>query len=108
MKPTDEPYATVDRLGQGDDQPPPPPQRLKVVPMTKAPAPWTPVELLREFLAAVESGKEAPVMLAVSWMEKTDDDGLHPRYWNAGCSRAEQIAFLELMKLALIDDWRRP
>ena len=51
---------------------------------------WSPAQLLREFLEAVETGKETPIMLAVAWMEKTKDDRMRPRYWQAGCSKAEQ------------------
>lgn len=68
---------------------------------------WSPVQLLREFLDAVESGKEKPIMLSVNWMEETTDGGWRPRFWQAGCSRAEQIAFLEVMKQSLLDDWRK-
>lgn len=70
--------------------------------------PWTPRELLVEFLADLDAGKIKPVSLMVCFMEETADGGRQPHTWTAGVGYAEAIAFATLEVHRTIDSWKNP
>ena len=84
--------------------------RLKVVPIsTKHPSgdTWSPLQLLKEFVSDVEAGNLRPVKLVLHFFEETPDGGLQPRSWQAGCTRTEEIALMELEMHRAIEAWRK-
>ncbi len=85
------------------------PANLKIVPIaSKHPSgdAWSPVQLLEEFLADVKAGKIAPIKLSLQYVEVTPAGSWLPRSWQAGCSRSEEIALLEIAKTNAIQDWK--
>ena len=60
--------------------------------------------LALDFIAALDAGKLTPRCLALMFVN--DEGRLVPELWQTGSSHAEQIAFLELAKRMVIEDWR--
>lgn len=69
--------------------------------------PWSPVELLEEFVAEIKAGKVKPDNLMVFFLESQPDGRQRPHVWSANVSRAEAIAFCQLETARSIEEWRR-
>jgi hypothetical protein len=66
---------------------------------------WTPVDLLRDALARVESGEIKPTQIALYMIEE-DETIWRPHCTVAGMTKGEHVALLELMKANALDALR--
>lgn len=66
---------------------------------------WSPTELLEQLLADVKAGTVNPTNLMVFFTEEIDGR-LRPRTWSANMSHVETIAFCEMEKARVLEDWR--
>lgn len=81
---------------------------LSLVDRLPAPAKlkWTPLQLLKDLIAEIESGKVVPTSMMVFFMDEDEKGNRHPHTWSHGTSYAEAIAFCELEKQRTLADWR--
>lgn len=85
---------------------------MKVVklppPATQTPAQqWPDVyAFLDDLRASIERGDVDPSKMMLFWVEKNANGSLRPHYWVIGMGIAEQIAYAELIKTEVMEDWR--
>lgn len=82
---------------------------LKIVPIAiKHPSgnSWTPQQLLEEFVAYVQAGKIDMTQCVLHFFEREANGRMRLRRWQAGCSRAEEIALCQVAMLTAIEEWR--
>jgi hypothetical protein len=81
-------------------------RRLKVVAMPAPVKPWSPVELLEEFLVDVKAGTITPTGIAVHFFTEDPDGTLRPGHWHANLSYPELLALLAVQKQHILEKWR--
>jgi hypothetical protein len=68
--------------------------------------PWSPLEMLEEFVADVKSGKVQPANLAIHWCERTERGGLRPNVVFANMDATEAVAFGQLQTQMALERWK--
>ena len=80
---------------------------VKTFPAPKvAEDPWTGLQMLKEFIAKVESGEIAPTTTLLFFLETDPNGRLRPHYWCQNVSVPNQIAFAALMTQMALEDWK--
>lgn len=75
-------------------------------PKPKTEARWTPIGVLKDFLADVESGKIVPDCVMIFWVERREDGRFVPHYWTQNVTNPLQIGYGELIKSMALEDWK--
>lgn len=67
---------------------------------------WTPTMLLEEFVAEVQAERILIKSCVLHFQEVLPSGRLRLRRWQAGCSRAEEIAFATAAIHDAVEDWK--
>lgn len=66
---------------------------------------WSPIDCLRQIIKDIEEGIITPSAVHVSLKIQLPDDNMQYRWYQAGLTRAEQIALMAVAQKELIEDW---
>lgn len=69
--------------------------------------PWSPEQMVANFLDEIRSGAVKPTNLMVFFLTKDADGRLRPETWSANVSHVEAIAFCQLEIARALEDWRK-
>lgn len=68
---------------------------------------WTPLDALECIAQEIREGKSKPKMLAIHWLEESDDGSNDFHFCQAGLNNFEHLALLKLAETSVIKRWQK-